>query len=100
MKRLGHEVTTASTIKEALKAASEKEFDLVISDLGLPDGLGYELMRSLRVENHLRGIALSGYGMSEDIQLSQEAGFTEHLVKPVDLKKLEEAMMRVLAEQK
>ena len=47
MKRLGHEVTTASTIKGALKAAGEKEFDLVISDLGLPDGLGYELMRSL-----------------------------------------------------
>jgi signal transduction histidine kinase len=100
LKRLGHEVTTASTIKEALKAGGEKHFDLVISDLGLPDGLGYELMRSLRAENHLRGIALSGYGMSEDIQLSQEAGFAEHLVKPVDLKKLEEAMARVLALQK
>jgi signal transduction histidine kinase len=100
LKRLGHEVTTASTIKEALKAAGEKHFDLVISDLGLPDGLGYELMRSLRAENHLRGIALSGYGMSEDIQLSREAGFAEHLVKPVDLKKLEEAMARVLAVQK
>ncbi len=100
LKRLGHEVTTASTIKEALKAAGEKRFDLVISDLGLPDGLGYELMRSLRAGNHLRGIALSGYGMSKDIQLSREAGFAEHLVKPVDLKKLEEAMARVLAVQK
>jgi signal transduction histidine kinase len=100
LKRLGHEVTTASTIKEALNAAGEKHFDLVISDLGLPDGLGYELMRSLRAENQLRGIALSGYGMSEDIQLSQEAGFAEHLVKPVDLKKLEDAMARVLAVQK
>ncbi|HEX4055111.1 MAG TPA: MASE1 domain-containing protein [Tepidisphaeraceae bacterium] len=99
LRRLGHEVTTASTIKEALKAAGEKPFDLVISDLGLPDGLGYELMRSLRAGNHLRGIALSGYGMSEDIQLSREAGFAEHLVKPVDLKKLEEAMARVLAVQ-
>jgi signal transduction histidine kinase len=97
LNRLGHEVTTASTIKGAMKAAGEKQFDLVISDLGLPDGLGYELMRSLRRGNHLRGIALSGYGMSDDIQLSQEAGFAEHLVKPVDLKKLEEAMVRVLA---
>jgi len=69
-------------------------------DLGLPDGLGYDLMRSLRARNHLRGIALSGYGMSEDIQLNQEAGFSEHLVKPVDLKKLQEAMARVLAGQK
>jgi CheY-like chemotaxis protein len=54
-------------------------------------------MRSLRVGNPLRGIAVSGYGMSEDIQLSHEAGFAEHLVKPVDLKRLEEAMVRVLA---
>ncbi len=94
--RLGHEVTTASTIKEALAAAGEKRFDLVISDLGLPDGLGYELMRSLGAGERLRGIALSGYGMSEDIKLSREAGFAEHLVKPVDLRKLEEAMARVL----
>jgi signal transduction histidine kinase len=100
LRRLGHEVTTASTIKEALKAAGEKHFDLVISDLGLPDGLGHDLMRSLRAGNHLRGIALSGYGMSEDIQSSREAGFAEHLVKPVDLKKLEDAMARVLAVQK
>jgi CheY-like chemotaxis protein len=96
---LGYEVTTASTIKAALVAARDKHFDLLISDLGLPDGSGYELMRSLHAGNHLRGIALTGYGMSEDIQLSQEAGFAEHLVKPVDLKKLEEAMARVLAIQ-
>ncbi len=100
LRRLGHEVTTASTIREALTAAHDKHFDLVISDLGLPDGLGYDLMRALRAGNHLRGIALSGYGMSEDIQLSQEAGFAEHLVKPVDLNKLEEAMIRVLAGHK
>jgi signal transduction histidine kinase len=97
--RLGYEVTKASTIKAALMAARDKHFDLLISDLGLPDGSGYELMRSLHAGNHLRGIALTGYGMSEDIQLSHEAGFAEHLVKPVDLKKLEEAMARVLAIQ-
>jgi CheY-like chemotaxis protein len=96
---LGHAVTTASTINEALNAARDKHFDLVISDLGLPDGLGYDLMRTLRAENHLRGIALSGYGMSDDIHLSREAGFADHLVKPVDLKKLQEAMARVLAIQ-
>jgi signal transduction histidine kinase/CheY-like chemotaxis protein len=99
LKRNGHEVTTASTVKGALSAAHDKQFDLVISDLGLPDGPGYELMRVLRAKNHLRGIALSGYGMSEDVELSREAGFAEHLVKPVDLRKLEEAMARVLAVQ-
>jgi signal transduction histidine kinase len=60
LNRLGHEVTPASTVKGALSAAHDKQFDLVISDLGLPDGSGYELMRSLRAGNHLRGIALSG----------------------------------------
>jgi signal transduction histidine kinase len=94
---LGHDVVTASSIKTAQEAARAQQFDLLISDLGLPDGMGYELMRSLRTANHLRGIALSGYGMSEDIQLSREAGFAEHLVKPVDIRALEEAIARVLA---
>jgi signal transduction histidine kinase len=97
---LGHQVTTASTIKSALEAAACNNFDLIISDLGLPDGLGYELMRSLRARRNLPGIALSGYGMSDDIQRSEEAGFAEHLVKPVDLNKLREAIGRVLSEKK
>jgi signal transduction histidine kinase len=97
LRRLSFDVTTASSIKAALAAAAEKRFDLLISDLGLPDGLGYELMRSLRTTIHVRGIALSGYGMSSDLRLSQEAGFAEHLVKPVDLKVLQDTIARVLA---
>jgi CheY-like chemotaxis protein len=97
LRRLRYDVTTASSIKAALKAAADKPFDLLISDLGLPDGLGYELMRSLRTTIHVRGIALSGYGMSGDLRLSQEAGFAEHLVKPVDLKVLQDTIARVLA---
>ncbi len=88
LRRDGHHVITATNIAEALGAAAANKFDLVISDLGLPDGLGTELMKTLRATYGLRGIALSGYGMEADVARSHEAGFTVHLVKPVPLAEL------------
>jgi len=85
LRRWGYQVTTAGSATDALKAAATQTFDLLISDLGLPDGTGMELMDKLRSEYGLRGIALSGYGMEEDIQRSREAGFVAHLVKPIHL---------------
>jgi DNA-binding response OmpR family regulator len=67
----------------------------VVSDLGLPDGDGLDLMRQLRDQYGLRGIALSGYGHDQDIRESREAGFIEHLVKPIDFARLEAAVRRV-----
>ncbi len=67
-------------------------FDAVVSDLGLPDGTGMELMASLRDEHGLRGVALSGYGMEEDIRRSRSAGFVAHLVKPVRFEDLQRAL--------
>jgi PAS domain S-box-containing protein len=84
----GHQVATATTLAEALAAATAQPFDLVISDLGLPDGSGAELMKKLRDTYGLRGIAMSGYGMEEDIIRSHDAGFTTHLVKPVAIGEL------------
>lgn len=88
LRRDGHQVTTANTIANAQTAASQDTFDLVISDLGLPDGNGNQLMARLRATHGLRGIALSGYGMEEDIAQSREAGFVAHLVKPVAIAEL------------
>jgi PAS domain S-box-containing protein len=94
--RVGHDVCTAGNIRDGLKLALESELDLVISDLGLPDGSGLELMRELRpMKPDLPAIALSGYGMEQDIERSKEAGFTEHLTKPVELSTLEAAIARV-----
>jgi len=95
LRTLGHEVTVAGTVAGALEAAQtpKPDLDLVISDLGLPDGSGLELMREL-AGHGLRGIALSGYGMDEDIQRSREAGFTAHLTKPVSLQTLQEAILQ------
>src|ERR1700756_4660755 len=80
----GHSVKGAATGEAALALASSNAFDLVISDLGLPDISGTELMTILQERYSLRGVALSGDGMEEDIRKSKSAGFAYHLTKPVD----------------
>ncbi|MEO9114020.1 MAG: PAS domain S-box protein [Lacunisphaera sp.] len=92
-----YEVTTAACAADALSLAGIKKFPLVISDFGLPDRSGHELMVDLRSLNpDMVGIALSGYGMEEDIARSQAAGFSIHLVKPVTITVLEEAIANLL----
>lgn len=88
----GHAVTVARSLKEARDAAATRQFDVVVSDLGLPDGMGTELMESLRREHGLTGVALSGYGMEEDIRRSRQAGFAAHLVKPVKFDELQRVL--------
>ena len=92
LRRAGHSVVTAGTVAEGLAAAGEGKFDLVISDLGLPDGTGIHLMEKLRDTAGLRGIALSGYGMEDDLIRCREAGFVAHLVKPVRFADLRRAI--------
>ena len=91
----GYQVKTASSIASALQLAASEPFDIVLSDIGLPDGTGYELMEQIRERHGIKGIALSGYGMDEDIKRSMEAGFVDHVVKPVDLARLESVMRQV-----
>ena len=93
--RDGHQVTCSINLEEARKAAAGRRFDAVISDLGLPDGTGAELMRELRERYGLRGIVLSGYGMAEDLRRSHDAGFAAHLVKPIDVNDLRRALLRL-----
>ena len=105
MKRLlaahGHQVQTAGDVATALKLADEQTFDLLLSDLGLPDGSGVDLMRAIRRHgSKLPGIALSGYGQESDIQESRDAGFTAHLTKPVDVCCLERTIDSVVQESK
>ncbi len=91
----GHEVSLANNVTDARALAAEKSFDLVISDVGLPDGSGLELMRHLSATYGLRGIALSGFGTDEDLAASRAAGFSEHLTKPVDWERLKSAIARL-----
>ena len=78
----------------ALRLASEADFDLLISDIELPDGSGLELMRTIRSSRPVPGIALSGFGSLDDIEQSQAAGFALHLTKPVDFLRLEQAIQQ------
>jgi len=87
-----HEVKAAATAREALKLAAENNFDLVISDIGLPDQSGLELMEQLRDQFGLKGIGLSGYGMETDIAKGRSAGFVRHLTKPIRFDRLSEAI--------
>ena len=87
-------MTAASNLARARQAASGAEFDLVISDIELPDGTGLELIRELRPRG-IRGIALSGYGSEEDVKSSRAAGFDEHLIKPVLAQNLDDAIGRL-----
>ena len=93
-------VTAAQTFDAALAAAQTAhqgagKFDLLISDLGLPDGDGRALMSALRDRYGFPGIALSGYGMEEDVEKSRVAGFREHLTKPVKIAELLQTVERV-----
>ena len=67
----------------------------VVSDIGLPDGTGFQLMARLRDQYGLRGIALSGYGMEHDLAQGRAAGFLAHLIKPVDIRTLESALAQL-----
>jgi signal transduction histidine kinase/ActR/RegA family two-component response regulator len=96
--RRGHFVKTAKSVTSAFELAETNEFDIIISDLGLPDGSGLDLMPELKSRYGLKGIAVSGFGMEEDLDKSRNAGFSEHLIKPVDFRQLEAAVSRIAQE--
>jgi CheY-like chemotaxis protein len=92
----GYEVELAHTAKSAEELAFSEPFDVVISDVGLPDASGHELMRRLRVRHPVKGIAMSGYGREEDLRESRDAGFAEHLVKPANIVQVLDAIRKVV----
>ena len=95
LKKWGHTVATAENVKTAQELTAIQEFDLLVSDLGLPDGSGLDVMRHVKERSAIPGIALSGYGTDEDIRQSRAAGFAEHLVKPVNIAALRTAIHRI-----
>ncbi len=103
LRRRGYLVITATDVASALAEAERQPFDVLVSDIGLPDGTGIDLIRRLRQARgqgeEVPGIALSGYGMEEDVARSHEAGFREHLTKPVNVQAFEAVLRRVVAQR-
>jgi PAS domain S-box-containing protein len=99
LRNLGYEVACAETVKQALQLAKESKFDLLVSDIGLPDGSGYDLMRQIRAKQSIAGIALSGFGMEDDLEKSRAVGFTEHLIKPINVVRLQTTLREIAQEQ-
>lgn len=85
----GFAVATAGSVQEALEQAAEHRIGFVVSDIGLPDGTGYELMAELRDRYGLRGVAITGYGMEADVATAIGAGFELHFTKPIHIDALE-----------
>ncbi len=85
----GAKVTTATSATEALKILSQSTFDLLISDIGMPEVNGYELIRKIRSMLSpiaaIKAIALTAYAGESDIQQAREAGFQQHIAKPLDI---------------
>lgn len=95
LERRGYVVATATTMEVALQLGRAHTYDLVVSDIVLPDGSGLELFATLKSETGVVGIALSGFGREADIHRSKEAGFSEHLTKPVNMARLHEVIQHL-----
>jgi CheY-like chemotaxis protein len=95
LRRLGYEVLAAENMTDALRIADEEEFDILLSDIGLPDGSGLELLRRIREVRNVPALALSGFGMDEDLERSRDAGFSDHLTKPVSIDRLQAAIAQL-----
>jgi PAS domain S-box-containing protein len=91
--RRNYKVVPAGSLSEARSLLEKEKFNLLISDIGLPDGNGCDLMEESHKRLHLKGIALTGYGMEHDITRSREAGFIAHLTKPVHIESLDNALI-------
>ncbi|MBS1133324.1 MAG: hypothetical protein H6R02_465 [Burkholderiaceae bacterium] len=88
LESLGHRVLAAETMKEALRTLPLFDCDVLISDIGLPDGDGWELMQRLRLKHPIYAVAISGFGMSTDCARSRSVGYRHHLVKPYGIEQL------------
>jgi two-component system CheB/CheR fusion protein len=100
LQSMGYKVRAVSSVKDALQAAEAETFELLISDIGLPDGSGNDIARQLLArKQQMHAIALSGFGLAEDLRRSHDAGFERHLIKPVNFKLLQDTIQQVLSSE-
>ena len=91
----GHQTSVADSRQQAIEMMASKQFDLVLCDIGLPDGTGYDVISKAKAKGPIKAVAITGFGTDEDIRRSKEAGFDFHLVKPVDFQELRTVLEQV-----
>lgn len=96
---LGHTVVTARDLAEARRAWPACHCEVLISDIGLPDGTGWELLEQVRDSHPVFAIAMSGFGMNADNARSREAGYRHHLLKPFKTAELDRVLTEAAAQQ-
>jgi DNA-binding response OmpR family regulator len=93
----GHEISVADDAESARNIIRSKEFDVVLADIGLPDGSGYDLVAEAKRKHPVKAVALTGFGEPHDIERGKEAGFDFHLTKPVDFHELRAVLGQIAA---
>jgi hypothetical protein len=88
LSHFGHEISLADTAQSALNTIDSKEFDVVLCDIALPDGNGYDVVAQAKRKRPVKAVALTGFSATNDIKRAQQAGFDFHLTKPVDFHEL------------
>ena len=97
LSHFGHEVSVADGARNALSILDSKEFDVVLCDIALPDGNGYDLIAEAKRKRPVKAVAVSGFAANEDIERGREAGFDFHLAKPVDFHELRSVLGQIAA---
>lgn len=97
LRHFGHEISLADGAKSAMNMIDSKEFDVVLCDIALPDGSGYDVVAAAKRKRPVTAVALSGFAASEDIERGKKAGFDFHLAKPVDFHELRSVLGQIAA---
>jgi len=97
LSHFGHEISLADTVQSALNTIDSKEFDVVLCDIALPDGNGYDVVAQAKRKRPVKAVALTGFSTTADIKRSQQAGFDFYLTKPVDFHELRAVLGQIAA---
>jgi hypothetical protein len=97
LSHFGHKVSVAEDAQNAMNMIDSKEFDVVLCDIVLPDGSGYDLIAEAKRKRPVKAVAISGFAGTDDIQRGREAGFDFHLAKPVDFHELRSVLGQIAA---
>jgi len=97
LSRFGHDISVANRAQNALRMIDSKQFDVVLCDIALPDGSGYDVIAQAKRKQPVKAVALTGFGAIEDIERGKKAGFDFHLTKPVDFHELRTVLGQITA---